>query len=302
MLNADSQRYLRLVALTSDATASPNDEDAVRELLRVAARRSDAAALATACATLTPSADHWAMICEALQRCSPRIDLSALHEPLLAWPARLREMPMDWIDDLLDGADRPWFALVGRVDLSWRFFESHVLARARHLRHVEELVLNECDLGPSLADGLRRAEQLGSLRRLDLSRNGIGNRGLQRLAVAPHLRNIVCLDLSANHCGEPGVRALVDSPLSASLRALFLRDNPIGDDGARLLARSGVLQRLDELDLHRCAIGDDGIEDLVRVMRAGGLRALDVGANVLGHAGEKAIDTLRSRGWMEIRG
>lgn len=300
MWNAGPQRYERLAALVR-TTAPGDDGEVAREMVRYAARLGDGEGLIAAFGALSPGGDHWTLVCACVERCAAVLDIDALVETLWRWPAHLREMPPSWVERLLNGHDEPYFALAGRLDLSYRAFDPAVLGRARHLYGLEELVLCECELGPRLGDALVAGRALAGLRRLDLSRNGIGNRGAEILGRALHIKGLVALDLTGNDLGPQGLDALVESTLFDSLRALVLRDNPIADEGAKLLASAPVLQRLSELNLHRCAIGDVGLEAIAGAMRAGGLRALDVSANVLGESGQAAIDGLRARHWMEIR-
>lgn len=146
------------------------------------------------------------------------------------------------------------------IDL--RFPASYQLANAPFCETLEELSLDNCNMGDSAANFF--LGHFPKLRALDLSRNRLQRHSAGTFASAskgfPALTN---LKLWKNQLTADAVAALAGSKLVANLTDLDLSDNKIGPAGAVALANSKHLKKLRSLVVDEAAVGKKGKKALL---------------------------------------
>lgn len=160
------------------------------------------------------------------------------------------------------------------------------------LKNVRVLELGENRLDDAGAVTIARASVLPRLESLALPDNDIGPEGAAALAASPFLAGLRELDLTGNEINEAGVRALIDGPAMQRLIRLRLADNPLRD-GVVALAGSELFARMTladpQLDLHRCGIETVGAAALAASPAFTRIEHLNLDENYLGDAGAASL-------------
>lgn len=169
------------------------------------------------------------------------------------------------------------------------------LAASPHLRQLDHLHLEHCQINDEAAAVLFATPNLAGLRRLDLRFNAIGPDGVRALRDLP-AAGLAYLCLTGNRLGDEGAAHVARASRLTALRELFLPTNMIGQAGAEALAAADHLRGLEWLLLANNAIPDAGAEALAGSPNLGGLRGLDVSNNLIGDVGLLAFGRSRALG------
>jgi uncharacterized protein (TIGR02996 family) len=144
----------------------------------------------------------------------------------------------------------------------WRMADSAARALwAGNFPALTELRLRDCGIRAGGMEGLGDGSCLPLLEVLDLGNNALGDGGAEALARATRWSRLRSLDLHTNLIGARGAAALAGAAHLAWLEALSLRWNAVPDEGAKALARWS-LPALRLLDLGHNLIGDAGMRAL----------------------------------------
>jgi uncharacterized protein (TIGR02996 family) len=127
---------------------------------------------------------------------------------------------------------------------------------------VEDLTLLNVGVQADGLEVLTRTEQLGSLRRLDLSQNSLAPRAMKVLSASRSLSGLRSLRLNKCRVGDRGLRHLTRSKFWHNLVELDLRDNPISRVGCRYLMDAAMPTDLTALILIDEQIGADARNEL----------------------------------------
>jgi uncharacterized protein (TIGR02996 family) len=111
------------------------------------------------------------------------------------------------------------------------------LAAAEQLGSLRRLNLSQNAISPRAAKVLSASRSLGSLRSLILNKCRLGDKGVRHLTRSKFWRNLVELDLRDNPIARAGVGHLLDAPLPPDLTALIVDYAQIGIESQRELRK-----------------------------------------------------------------
>jgi uncharacterized protein (TIGR02996 family) len=134
---------------------------------------------------------------------------------------------------------------------------ARLLAQSPHIQQLENLNIQDQQIGEAGLEAMLRAGKFSHLRVLNIAANGLAPDGAAMLAAGP-LGPLHELWIDENPIGGVGMQALADSPALAGLRELHLSSTGIGDEGAAAIASSPHLANLQELDFHTAGLRDEG--------------------------------------------
>ncbi len=252
-----------------------------------------------------PSWTLWVELCELCEGWERADEFEHVVRPYVhahtarwEWDESLMAAPRSWVERIARGEGAPVGArLLKKLDLYDRGVEDDALLRALergHLLHLRQLDLSQNAVSDEGAKALgEHGEQLGLLRRLDVSGNVIGAQGWSAICSSAGLSGVKELRARGNPLGV-GERVEMQR---GALRpeVLVLDESSLGDGGAAWVLRQLDLSRLHDLKVRRCSIDAEGFEELLDELDDAPLRRLELSGN---RVGEDGIDALRHARWL----
>lgn len=253
-----------------------------------------------------PAQVIWSSTCALLAEFSPEeldhIVLPYASAHLAKLPARVRTVPLEWLERLLRSQPLPALSLAAHLDTAGRRMRlenigAEVIARTPHLTGLRLLTLRAQLLREEGLGMLLEAPFMEHLTEVTLDENPLGDRGAALLANSAPWPSLRALSLRGTGMAKPGLARLLDSSLMLTLRELDVSSNDFGwGTGSVLSARAGKLHHLSTLKLQRCGIPPVDAATLGFAISANhAIQSIDLSENGFGDVAVAATLSLLTR-------
>jgi hypothetical protein len=152
------------------------------------------------------------------------------------------------------------------------------MRRARCLRGVKRLEVDEIDLGRKalkLISGARRFSRLEELVLSDCDWHSKLGDTIPIVLARARLKTLTALHLAVDF-GPAGIEALASSKKRAGLRRLSLHGAKLGDAGFRALVDSALFQHLSHVSLSEIGVSERSVDLLMNVKRPASLLSFEL--------------------------